>query len=168
MLWILLLNSRGPALFLVSQLLLPGWEAWSEAVVPGRGGGPDGWNLPPRHRRMPAPERAGTIPSTPAAVTQSRCFNHHACRDICQLLKSMCLSLLSPDPHRHPSNESRSVDTSAQSDRGKSWDLDVLRREPHACRPSGFTHGGGRGGPWGRVANTKRSLFFLLCRHRCV
>lgn len=117
--------------------------------MPGRGGGPGGWNLPPLHRRMPGPERAGKTPGTRAAVSQCLCFNRHACRDVCQLLTSVCLSPLSPDPHRHPSDESRSVDTSAQSDRGKSRDPDVLRREPHARRPSGFTRGGGRGGPWG-------------------
>lgn len=130
--------------------------------MPGWGGGPADGTCP-RHRRMPRPERAGKTPSTPAAVAQCCCFNHHACRGVCQLLKSVCLSPLSPDPHRHPSNESRSVDTSAQSDRGKSRDPDVLQREPHARRPGGSTHGGGSGGPWGRVANTQCSLSFFCC-----
>ena len=136
--------------------------------MPGRGGGPGGWNLPPLHRRMPGPERAGKTPGTLAAVSQCLCFNRHACRDVCQLLTSVCLSPLSPDPHRHPSDESRSVDTSAQSDRGKSRDPDVLRREPHARRPSGFTRGGGRGGPWGRVADTSAHCPFSLCKRWCV
>lgn len=73
---------------------------------------------------------------------------------------------MSPDPHRHPSNESRSIDTSAQSDRGKNWDLDVLRREPHTSRPSSFTPGGGQGGRWGSCQHEALTVL-LLCRHRC-
>ena len=135
--------------------------------MPGRGGGPGGWSLPPPQENA-WPGESRQDPGKPAAVSQCLCFNHHACCDVYQLSTSVCLSPLSPDPHRHPSNESRSVDTSAQSDRGKSRDPGVLRREPHARRPSGFTHGGGHGGPWGSVANTSAHCPFLLRKHRCV